>query len=236
MLQDAAVQKHEKVLEIGTGSGFMTALLAHRAQRVLTLELIHADDDVSGASPWYLDLDLDGWAGDAGASVTRCDAPAGYVASTGDCDDADSAANPGAAEVCDPADVDEDCDGAADDADASTDPSTASRWYPDVDTDGYGDADGALARCDAPPVLPLPIGAMPTGREPPPMPQVYARPSPPPAAALPSVAFRLSALAAPWSGPAPTTKLSERRILHVNTLENTTVISCLSRVRDPSTV
>ena len=39
MLQDAAVQKHEKVLEIGTGSGFMTALLAHRAQRVLTLEL-----------------------------------------------------------------------------------------------------------------------------------------------------------------------------------------------------
>ena len=40
MLQDAAVQKHEKVLEIGTGSGFMTALLAHRAQRVLTLELI----------------------------------------------------------------------------------------------------------------------------------------------------------------------------------------------------
>ena len=40
MLQDAAVQKHEKVLEIGTGSGFMTALLAHRAQRVLTLELV----------------------------------------------------------------------------------------------------------------------------------------------------------------------------------------------------
>jgi protein-L-isoaspartate(D-aspartate) O-methyltransferase len=39
MLQDAAVKKHEKVLEIGTGSGFMTALLAHRAQRVLTLEL-----------------------------------------------------------------------------------------------------------------------------------------------------------------------------------------------------
>jgi protein-L-isoaspartate(D-aspartate) O-methyltransferase len=38
-LQDAAVKKHEKVLEIGTGSGFMTALLAHRAQRVLTLEL-----------------------------------------------------------------------------------------------------------------------------------------------------------------------------------------------------
>jgi protein-L-isoaspartate(D-aspartate) O-methyltransferase len=33
------VQRHEKVLEIGTGSGFMAALLAHRAQQVLTLEM-----------------------------------------------------------------------------------------------------------------------------------------------------------------------------------------------------
>lgn len=39
MLQDLQVAKHEKVLEIGTGSGFMAALLGHRAQRVLTLEI-----------------------------------------------------------------------------------------------------------------------------------------------------------------------------------------------------
>jgi protein-L-isoaspartate(D-aspartate) O-methyltransferase len=39
MLQDIAVHKHEKVLEIGTGSGYMTALLAHRAQSVLSLEI-----------------------------------------------------------------------------------------------------------------------------------------------------------------------------------------------------
>ncbi len=39
MLHDLAVQKHEKVLEVGTGSGFMAALLAHRAQRVISLEL-----------------------------------------------------------------------------------------------------------------------------------------------------------------------------------------------------
>ena len=39
LLQDLAVQKHEKVLEIGTGSGYMTALLAHRAQQVITLEI-----------------------------------------------------------------------------------------------------------------------------------------------------------------------------------------------------
>ena len=38
MLQELKVQRHETVLEIGTGSGFMAALLAHRAQRVITLE------------------------------------------------------------------------------------------------------------------------------------------------------------------------------------------------------
>ena len=42
MLQDVAVQKHEKVLEIGTGSGYMAALLAHRAQRVISLEIDEA--------------------------------------------------------------------------------------------------------------------------------------------------------------------------------------------------
>ncbi len=39
MLQDLAVQKHEKVLEIGAGSGYMAALLAHRGQRVISLEI-----------------------------------------------------------------------------------------------------------------------------------------------------------------------------------------------------
>ncbi|MDO9400139.1 MAG: protein-L-isoaspartate O-methyltransferase [Polaromonas sp.] len=39
VLQDLAVQKHEKVLEIGAGSGYMAALLAHRAQQVITLEI-----------------------------------------------------------------------------------------------------------------------------------------------------------------------------------------------------
>jgi protein-L-isoaspartate(D-aspartate) O-methyltransferase len=39
LLQDLAVQAHERVLEIGTGSGYMAALLAHRAAHVLTLEI-----------------------------------------------------------------------------------------------------------------------------------------------------------------------------------------------------
>jgi len=38
LLQELQVQRHEQVLEIGTGSGFVAALLAHRAMRVLTLE------------------------------------------------------------------------------------------------------------------------------------------------------------------------------------------------------
>ena len=38
-LQDLAVQKYEKVLEIGTGSGYMAALLGHRAQQVISFEI-----------------------------------------------------------------------------------------------------------------------------------------------------------------------------------------------------
>jgi len=39
LLHDLHVQKHETVLEVGAGSGFMAALLAQRAKQVLTLEL-----------------------------------------------------------------------------------------------------------------------------------------------------------------------------------------------------
>jgi protein-L-isoaspartate(D-aspartate) O-methyltransferase len=40
MLQETRLQRHERVLEIGAGSGFMAALLAHRAQSVITLERV----------------------------------------------------------------------------------------------------------------------------------------------------------------------------------------------------
>jgi protein-L-isoaspartate(D-aspartate) O-methyltransferase len=39
ILQEAAVKKHEHVLEIGTGSGYMAALLAYRARHVTTVEI-----------------------------------------------------------------------------------------------------------------------------------------------------------------------------------------------------
>ena len=40
MLQDLALKKTDKVLEVGSGSGFMAALLAHRAARVISLEIL----------------------------------------------------------------------------------------------------------------------------------------------------------------------------------------------------
>jgi protein-L-isoaspartate(D-aspartate) O-methyltransferase len=38
LLQELKVQRHESVLEVGAGSGFMAALLGHRARQVLTLD------------------------------------------------------------------------------------------------------------------------------------------------------------------------------------------------------
>jgi protein-L-isoaspartate(D-aspartate) O-methyltransferase len=38
-LQELGLRKHETVLEIGTGSGYMAALMAHRAAKVTTVEI-----------------------------------------------------------------------------------------------------------------------------------------------------------------------------------------------------
>jgi protein-L-isoaspartate(D-aspartate) O-methyltransferase len=39
LLQELAIRAHEHVLEIGTGSGYMAALAAHKAQHVLSVEI-----------------------------------------------------------------------------------------------------------------------------------------------------------------------------------------------------
>ena len=39
ILQELALKPHENVLEIGTGSGHLTALLAHKAQHVVSVEI-----------------------------------------------------------------------------------------------------------------------------------------------------------------------------------------------------
>ena len=59
---------------------------------------------------YYRDADEDGW-GDASAQESACDAPSGYVALAGDCDDTNPSAWVGAPEACGDG-VDQDCDGA----------------------------------------------------------------------------------------------------------------------------
>ena len=106
-----------------------------------------SDPDLADADkyPFYEDLDSDGY-GDS-AVIYACDAGAGAAPRSGDCDEADPAINPGAPEICDAADTDEDCDGRADDADADT--VDRSSWYLDGDSDGYGDATTGVSSCDA---------------------------------------------------------------------------------------
>ncbi|MBN2798011.1 MAG: putative metal-binding motif-containing protein [Deltaproteobacteria bacterium] len=95
------------------------------------------DRDAIDRTRWYMDLDGDGQGGGR-FSALDCEAPEGYAASTGDCDDLDPHSFVGAPEVCDGAD--NDCDGLTDDADGDLDLSTASPWYTDGDADGYGAA------------------------------------------------------------------------------------------------
>ena len=42
MLQEVQLKKHETVLEIGAGSGYMAALLAHKGRHVTTVEILPA--------------------------------------------------------------------------------------------------------------------------------------------------------------------------------------------------
>ena len=53
--------------------------------------------------------------------VMACEAPAGFVTDDTDCDDTDldAAISPDVTEVCDPEDVDENCNGSADDLDGT---------------------------------------------------------------------------------------------------------------------
>jgi large repetitive protein len=101
------------------------------------------EDDAADVTTWYADADTDGY-GDAATSTDACDAPSGYVASSTDCDDLDTAINPDASELCDGSD--NDCDGATDEDDATD----ATTWYIDVDVDGYGAAAVSTTACSQP--------------------------------------------------------------------------------------
>ncbi|MBT5807844.1 hypothetical protein HOI18_01050 [Candidatus Uhrbacteria bacterium] len=98
------------------------------------------ESDAVDAGTWYEDSDGDSY-GNLSVSVVGCTAPTGYVADNTDCDDSDSTAGPGVAEVCDG--VDNDCDGMVDEGVEIT-------YYLDSDSDGYGDASFTDEDCSAP--------------------------------------------------------------------------------------
>ena len=104
------------------------------------------DNDCDGSTDegvtttYYADADGDGVGGSTSAAL--CSATAGYVATTGDCNDASRSVYPGAAETCDL--VDNDCDGATDEGLAT------STWYRDADGDGYGTSSTTAVACAAP--------------------------------------------------------------------------------------
>ena len=110
-----------------------------------------ADLDTSTATEWFVDGDGDGYGDSDGSATVACDAPTDTIDNSTDCDDSDATINPAATEVCDASDVDEDCNGVADDADSGVDTSGFTDWYTDADSDGFGDsAATATAQCNAP--------------------------------------------------------------------------------------
>ena len=120
-----------------------------------------ADDgvDLTTARDWYADTDGDGY-GDPASTSQSCSEPSGFVDDDTDCNDTRGDVNPGATEVCDADDVDEDCDGTADDDDTDVDLATGSTWFPDGDRDGYGDSsDAGTASCDDPSTATAPFVA-----------------------------------------------------------------------------
>ena len=99
------------------------------------------------ATWWYDDDDGDGL-GDTSDPVPSCRPLPDRLDEGGDCDDTDPAVNILSAEVCDPADADENCNGTSDDEDPLLDLATTTAWPYDGDGDGFGDPSATVLRCD----------------------------------------------------------------------------------------
>ena len=87
---------------------------------------------------YYADADADGYG--AGTATNACAQPVGFVTSNTDCNNSNSAVNPGATEICNS--IDDDCD-------TQIDEGVQNNYYADTDGDGYG-AGTATAACTAP--------------------------------------------------------------------------------------
>lgn len=102
-----------------------------------------SDPWVAGGTAWYPDLDGDGVGDGAAVPIWACVAPQDHVASTQDCDDADSLVFPEAIERCNG--YDDDCDGEVDGAVVD-----GFIWYSDNDGDGYGEVALPELSCEPP--------------------------------------------------------------------------------------
>ncbi len=100
-----------------------------------------ADSASTGRVDYFGDADDDGVGGTT--STFACDAPLGFVAAGGDCDDRASDVYPGAPETCDGRD--QDCDGVDD-----NDPTDGDEYFLDGDNDGDGDPATGVIACDNP--------------------------------------------------------------------------------------
>lgn len=96
----------------------------------------------------YADVDGDTY-GDSQTEQFGCTIPVGRTTKAGDCDDANPSINPEAREICD-GDVDNDCNGLADDLDPSVSAGSLSTYHRDADGDGYGNPNDRAMACDAP--------------------------------------------------------------------------------------
>jgi hypothetical protein len=103
---------------------------------------VAVDEQAVDAPTWYRDVDVDTW----GSAVTAvaCSAPSGFVARTGDCNDAQGGVFPGANETCN--NRDDDCDLTIDE-----DPVNPPTWFLDGDSDTYGTSATTATGCVAPP-------------------------------------------------------------------------------------
>ena len=95
-------------------------------------------------TPWYSDVDHDGYGAIGSTPIVSCQPPPSSSASADDCDDQNQAVNPGAGERCNG--VDDNCNGEVDEAGAIDAPT----WYYDQDLDTYGTATNSQVTCTQP--------------------------------------------------------------------------------------
>ncbi|MCP4917125.1 MAG: hypothetical protein GY913_09385 [Proteobacteria bacterium] len=102
-------------------------------------ETTDCDDTNSSVYPGNAETPYNGTDDDCDEATPDDDLDGDGFAYADDCDDDSAEVNPDAIESCNG--IDDDCNGSVDDAVGDT-------WYPDVDGDGYGDAELGVQSCD----------------------------------------------------------------------------------------